>query len=112
LAFAVHDAPHAVVQVGMHSVTVMVAGGGTFSHFSSQRRSQLCVQQRPQAPLCWYLSQLPPPQLSPQSATHKPMQSTGSAVVVVVVQLSVQVSVQELSHSVLDVAVQDVSHSL
>jgi hypothetical protein len=41
LALAVHEALHAVLHVGMHSVTVMVFGGGTSLHCSSQRFEQL-----------------------------------------------------------------------
>jgi hypothetical protein len=52
LAFAVQDALHAVVQVGMQSVTVVVWGGGTSLQLLSQRFWQPCEQHLPQAPLC------------------------------------------------------------
>jgi len=80
-------------------------------HLSSQRFSQLCFWQRPHGPLC--CARLHESVSScPQSARHRSMQLGPCSVVVVVMQLSTHDGVHVVSHSVLALAVHDVSQSL
>jgi hypothetical protein len=112
-ALAVQDALHALVHVGMHSVTVVTFFGCESSpHFASQRFSQLCFSQRPHGPRCAALPQESLPPAPSQSERQRSMQLGALSVVAVVVQSFVHELVHELSHSVEAVAVHDVSQSL
>jgi hypothetical protein len=114
LAFAVQEALQELLQVGMHSVTVVTfVGVASSPHFSSHLLSQLCLAQRPHGPLCSDPSQFAPPPADPsQSDRHNSVQLVPCVVVLVVVHSSTHDCVQELSHSTDALDVHEVSHSL